>query len=265
MEPVKGFYSLVQFCPDFSRLEVANVGVVLFVPEMRFIKARMARSNLRPARLLGRSSFSADWLNAAKASLLERLEVAGDNFVTPEDLDRFVDTRANKLILTRPRPLKVRQPEAELDRLFAELVDRQEASTRKESTIAELDQAFRSPTLAGRIRFDHKFTVPVVNRDIEVPYAYRNGNWHLIKPVIFGTNHVERGLELATEGDLIQRRTDSKLIVVPDLSNQPLRRIDESRKVLTDLFSFYGVSAVWEEQRADLIRRVESEAHPIPT
>lgn len=132
MEPKKGFYSLVQFCPDHSRMEAANVGVVLFVPDARFIKARMVRNNLRPARLLGRASFDSDWLNAAKASLESRLEMVKDTFLTFNDLVRFAATRANKLVLTPPRPVKVHQPEEELEKLFAELVDRREGAAKEE-------------------------------------------------------------------------------------------------------------------------------------
>lgn len=265
MEPRKGFYSLVQFCPDHSRMEAVNVGVVLCVPEVRFIRARMARANMRAARLFGRGTFDPDWLNAAKASLEQRLEVAGDAFVVPEDLNRFVATRANKLVLTVPRPVKVVQPDEELERLFAELVDRRETPARREPLIPELEDAFHRPTLANRIMFNHKVTVPVVNRSLDVPYAYRNGEMHLVKPVLFCADPVDRGIELVTEGDLIQKRSETatKLIVVPDLSSQPSRRVQDVRKVLTDLFSFYEVRLVWEDQRQTFVNEVEHEAHPV--
>ena len=43
---------------------------------------------------------------------------------TLEDLQHFVDTRANQIILTQPRPMTLHQPpQAELVRLFRDLVD----------------------------------------------------------------------------------------------------------------------------------------------
>ena len=50
MTAQKGYYSLIQFYPNPSRLEAVNVGVVLFSPDAQFIAARMGRSNDRPAR-----------------------------------------------------------------------------------------------------------------------------------------------------------------------------------------------------------------------
>lgn len=36
---MKGYYSIIQYCPDLSRFEAANVGVLLFCPERAFLKA----------------------------------------------------------------------------------------------------------------------------------------------------------------------------------------------------------------------------------
>jgi hypothetical protein len=33
MNPIKGHYSIVQYCPDITRREMVNIGVVLLVPE----------------------------------------------------------------------------------------------------------------------------------------------------------------------------------------------------------------------------------------
>ena len=53
MNATKGYYSLVQYCPDVARQEAANVGVVLFCPELAFLEARLASSNHRIRRFFG--------------------------------------------------------------------------------------------------------------------------------------------------------------------------------------------------------------------
>ena len=45
--PVKGYFCLVQYCPDLARREVANVGVLLFSPEHDFLEARLVTGNQR--------------------------------------------------------------------------------------------------------------------------------------------------------------------------------------------------------------------------
>ena len=41
MNPVKGHYSIVQYCPDLARRETVNIGVVLLVPDREFLQTRM--------------------------------------------------------------------------------------------------------------------------------------------------------------------------------------------------------------------------------
>jgi hypothetical protein len=119
MSPTRGYYSLIQFCPDPARLEAANVGVVLFCPDLGFIKAKTARGNDRLRRFFRAESFDRRRVDAAKRAIVDRLNVEAERFKTPDDLRGFIDTRANDIVLTAPRPMRVsEEPEAELARLF---------------------------------------------------------------------------------------------------------------------------------------------------
>jgi len=119
----KGHYSLIQYCPDLSRLEAANVGVLLFCPERRFIQARVSHKNDRVRRFFGSGGWDGAQLNALRDSVVRRLEVERDSFRSVDDLQRFVALQANELQLTAPRPVKVFEPEEDLAKLFHELVD----------------------------------------------------------------------------------------------------------------------------------------------
>jgi len=123
MNATKGYYSLVQFYPDLSRLEAANVGVILHVPERGFIRARMASGNDRVRRFFsGQDIGELEHINFIKQALANRLEVERHLFKTPEDLQRFAEQQANDLLVTRPRFVKVTDPEQALESLFVELV-----------------------------------------------------------------------------------------------------------------------------------------------
>jgi hypothetical protein len=121
MDPKRGYYSLIQFCPDLSRLETVNVGVVLFCPEIRFIEARMSSNSDRARRLFGQDVQS-DRLRHAKAAMEARFRSDRKSFREVADLERFAQTRANDLLMTPPRPIKVLTPEAEIEALFKEMV-----------------------------------------------------------------------------------------------------------------------------------------------
>ncbi len=120
MKYKRGYYSLIQFCPDPSRLEAVNVGVVLLCPDADFIAARTSAGNQRAKKLVGSGELDKPALNLAKQAIEHRLEVDRASFKTHEDLRKFVDTRGNNLKLTTPRPIKVFDPSEDLDNLFAE-------------------------------------------------------------------------------------------------------------------------------------------------
>jgi hypothetical protein len=122
MTPTKGYYSLVQYCPDSFRMEVANVGILLFCPDLRFLDVKLAEGNDRVRRFFGRGNFDPQHLNDAKHALENRLRMDRDAFRTLEELTRFIETRGNSLVFTLPRPTKVFDPTTELDDLFNKLV-----------------------------------------------------------------------------------------------------------------------------------------------
>ena len=120
MRAQKGYYSVVQYCPDSSRLEVANLGVLLFVPEKRFVQARFSGGNDRVRRFFGKRDL--DFINHQKHALETRLTKDSDRFKTLSDLENFIAKRANEVVLTPPRSVKVTVAEEELKSLCERLV-----------------------------------------------------------------------------------------------------------------------------------------------
>jgi hypothetical protein len=101
------------------------VGVLLFSPEHHFLDVELSPSDDRVQRFFGREwDLDLERIRAMKASLQRRLRVEAERFRTLEDLEHFVATRANEIVLTPPRPIAVADPRADLASLFGELVDR---------------------------------------------------------------------------------------------------------------------------------------------
>jgi Protein of unknown function (DUF3037) len=74
MNPVKGHYSIVQYCPDLARRETVNIGVVLLVPERGFLQTRMVADNERVRHFFGNTGDDAKLLNDFKKSFAARIE-----------------------------------------------------------------------------------------------------------------------------------------------------------------------------------------------
>ena len=83
----RGYYCLIQYCPDPGRLEAANLGVLLFSPEVGFLDARMASTNERVRRFFGAASFEGWALDSAKDALRARLRTDRESFRSLEDLE----------------------------------------------------------------------------------------------------------------------------------------------------------------------------------
>ncbi len=116
--PQKGYYSLLQFCPDASRAEAVNVGVVLFCPDVGYRGVLTTKEHRRAEMLFGPESVVG--LDEATAAMRNR--IASETFRNVADFQHFVDTRANSLRLTRPRSVKVFDPDRALRTLFETLV-----------------------------------------------------------------------------------------------------------------------------------------------
>lgn len=120
-EVMTGYYSIVRYCPDMSRGEFVNVGVVLFVPSIGFFDYKLALSNYRVRRFFVEPSWNVVhqigmWLAGVKETRMDR-------FKDEKEFTEFVETRANDIQLSKPLWVKVtRTPTMELDRLYERLV-----------------------------------------------------------------------------------------------------------------------------------------------
>jgi hypothetical protein len=134
--PAKGYYSILQFVPDLERTEGANIGVVLFCPEKGFLKAQTVRGNDRVRkffRIRGYADLDIERINAYKTAFEERVNIETVRIYSLEDFRHFVDTRANHLLLTAPKPIKVINPQEELQALFERLVGGRKHRTTEQS------------------------------------------------------------------------------------------------------------------------------------
>lgn len=267
MTAKRGYYSLIQFCPDPSRAEAVNLGVLLFCPEARFIAARTAAGNQRATRLVGRTAIDSASLNAAKRAIERRLEVDREGFQTLQDLQHFVDTRANVLKLTAPRPVKVFDPEEDLRKLFEELVGGLARRKLPAAFPPELSDVFHRLEHQNRARLNWNVEIPIVRRGLRIPYAYRNGVWNLVRPKVFSNDEgpaIGQAQQLAVDGDLLRRHgTDDegekRLVVLTAF--EPGENVADLENRVADLFREYKVEAVRQRDVPEFLTEVEQQAH----
>ncbi|ELP33812.1 DUF3037 domain-containing protein [Rhodopirellula baltica] len=205
--PARGYYSLVQYCPDTSRLEVANIGVVLFCADHDFLQVRMTSNHSRINKMFGRGKRDLARLKVVKDGLESKLESGRRDLQGLEQLERFASLQVNNLQMTKFMPCRITTtPELELQHLFDHLVQTEselQAVSASDDLKCRMDTMFDQPDLRGLVRRNITVSVPILQREQEIPYAYQNGRLNLIAPLQFPkrTSSVEdKAARFAVEG-----------------------------------------------------------------
>jgi hypothetical protein len=246
MNSATGYYSLIQFCPDPSRLEAANVGVLLFSPKHCFLKARTASDNQRIRRFFGSEGHDWQRINSFKQGIEERIQVESGTIRTLPDLERFIAKRANRLRITPPRSMSVADPEKALDQLFRELVGGSLRSQLPKFS-KHLAELFTRAGVIRKIRTDlPPIAVPEFNRNVEIPFGFQAERFNLIQPVRFkaadAAHVIPTACRYAVEGRSLYENPNVEL---GDLQLIVLGRFpspdSESRGVVKKIFAEYKV------------------------
>ncbi len=186
MNIYRGYYSVLQYCPEPSRFEVANLGVALLCPDQQFFQARIGSGNERVTRFFDRSHYDIDRLNAYKHGLLDRL----NNGVEVSNLESFTQIAAmqvNAIVMTPPQFCRVEGNASKvLDKLFDDLVGEKKRKNNEAGLRKRLRDAFESEGLLGSIvRENVEVEIPAFGRVDEFPFAWQNGVLNLVQPVRF--------------------------------------------------------------------------------
>jgi hypothetical protein len=114
--------------------------------------------------------------------------------------------------------MKVLAPEADLRALFDEYLGGGVAKPRATSKSLRrvLGEKLDAAGLQSKIRRDLRVPVPVLGREIDVPFGFQNGRFNLITPVRFTAAHSAQAVTAsactwAVEGRSLFEHSDSKL------------------------------------------------------
>ena len=271
MTPAKGYYCLIQYCPDQTRLEAATIGVLLFCPERTFLKALTARDNRRIQRFFGREGHDWSRINSFKAAIEERLEVEQQELQSLTDLETFIALRANQFQITSPRPMRVNNPEEDLKRLYDEVVGGPHRKQPTQSFQRYVGDRLFKAGLQSKVRTNIEVDVPVFNRKVSIPYGFQNGRFNLIKPVRFQATSPDQAMSTAcryaAEGRSLWENPHPalgplKLVIVGKFRQQHPQTKDDVSRILTVMDSHVDLLATSELDR--LIDEIRTTGKDIP-
>lgn len=261
----KGYYSLVQFCPDASRLEMVNVGVLVFCPALNFLEVKLDHAHSRINKLFGQQDW--DFIEKQKLAIQSRLRADKSLFRSLQDLNDYISRRANAMQISPARPLKAEDPWLELDRLFDQLVEAPRRATvqRRRRIDAQLNEVFQSKGVSSMLERAVEVDIPALKRPLRAPYGFQNGRFNLIEPVQFenlpSTAVFAKASRQAVEGQFVYEHSDPdhgplKLVVVANFGpNQE----DDFRRVHT-IFDKHSVDLYTLDRIDPLVREIKASA-----
>ncbi len=241
MNAHKGWFSIVQFCPDPNRLESANIGVLLFCPALRFLDVRLSSDNHRITKFFGPLKSDRHFVDLFKKGLVDRVRKERPRIVDLQQLLDFVDRRANQVRISPPRSIRITEPVKQLNDLFAELVG--EVPKRESSVSDRLAKSLEKPALEPKLYKSIPITVPIDGRELHVPYAFQNGRFNLIQPVRFRSEDpLPTAYKYAVEGDSIYETVHRdfgklKLLVVGSFRSKN----DENKQIVSRVLENHHV------------------------
>jgi hypothetical protein len=266
--PTRGYYSLIQFCPDICRLEAANIGVVLLCPEQGFFDLKVTGNNDRVRRFFGLEGVQLSRVSDARRALESRFRTEQERFKTAEDLMQFSRSLGGNLLVTDPRPVKVYDAAEELENLFTTLVGAREGN---HGGRIELRQRVRltldeRPALKGKLLYNQRVRVPESGVVLRAPVAFKNGSLNLIASLSINSNTLNQAHILAVSGDLLRKHVeelDTPTELWITLGN-PVHDTDEERQnqaLALKLFHEYKLPVYREDRLDELADAVEARVH----
>jgi hypothetical protein len=155
------------------------------LPGRGFLKAATIGNNSRIIRFFGSEGHDWERINTLKKGLEDRLSQAATEILTLDDLQQFIATRANLFQITPPRPMKVVDPQKDLEELYQQVFGVPVKRGNKTSFRKLVRTRLLQPGLESRIAQDLKVKVPALGKTIDIPYGYQNGRFNLINLVRF--------------------------------------------------------------------------------
>ncbi|MDR2169695.1 MAG: DUF3037 domain-containing protein [Planctomycetaceae bacterium] len=185
---MQGYYSLIQYCPDWTRLEVCNLGVLLFCPEHKYLEVEMVQQCEKKIHAILGKNHSLEHIATFKNSFAKRIYAERKNITVLDDFKKFIACRANSFLITEPRSIMVTTPQDELSELFTEIFGKVPVAKKEKrpSIKYELFNVLQKKigdnlnNLVARYLPEIEIPVPGVHRTIRPCAGFINDSFNLI-------------------------------------------------------------------------------------
>lgn len=118
---MKGYYAIIQWCPDAHRGELINIGIILACEARAYIGARFLQTHDRLLRAFG-DSLDTALLYGAIQNMQSYIDRNSEQLCEHAEFADLGKVHRNNIVLSPPRPFLVEDPETVLEQLYDRLV-----------------------------------------------------------------------------------------------------------------------------------------------
>lgn len=236
-----GYYSIIQYLHDESRAERVNVGLMLIAAPLASPMVRIASDNDRPRKLFALDHDEIALLRSQKGQLARRINCEGLKLCSYEGLDHFQAELGGPFRLTEPQFVDVEELESTFKELYEDFVGEPRTRAQSHEATKKLSRSLRDffgrPDFKDKVRTDYSVDIPGMEKQLQVPYALKNGVLTLVRPqglAVDAGRVRNEALRFAAEAKLI---TETKIgglqvcieVVMPSVSGPDASLLDELR------------------------------------
>lgn len=255
-----GFYSLIQFVPDSERAEGANVGVLVFCPEVK--PGIVAAHSARPPHL--RDLCKQPPTERELAQLISSLEQRLRND-SPSDLPAFIKAlgrEAGKLRAISPRAVPMVDLPTTAQELCSRLVGEAPHRERSPRQIPAIEALRDEPGMADLIQRGGE--VPVAGKIIKPSYVWQNGKPNVVVNTRLRDDQsaTEAAYQWGAKGHMLLEKpvdaTPRQLAVVTTIEKQVTPK---ARDEIGAIFKEFAVDWVRPDTLDAYVGRIRREVH----
>ena len=270
-----GFYSLIQYCPNETVGEVANIGVLLFVPESGYVDVRVTPTNQRVAHIFGGGIHKYNTLQRYKEGLSEWVKVEHRKFAELESAKKFLASNANRIAFTPIRGIVCANGgQKMLDTLFMDFfpeeMTQQAERTQRIPTFAKkrffktLREKF-GKDIGSRLAILPEFEIASLEHRIQPVFAFQNDHFNIVFSQPFDarrySEQIGYGLLISNEMKTARERYWKKSYPII-LGRIPMTHGSLSHQI-AETFKRYNIS--FYDNESVLIDYIGKEAKPLPS
>lgn len=192
-ELVSYSYTVLRYVHDIVTGEFLNVGVVLYCPELKYLRAKTRKKTARLTHCFKGANASA--VKHAIRQLEEEIRGSAkgldsffpDKSTTAQDFAfRVLPHDDSSLQWSQLGAGRTRDPNRELDRLFDRLVARYDSHNDNRKTESDVWRHFSRALDRRRISANwQKKTIASAADSVTFEHAVKNGRWHCLEPLSF--------------------------------------------------------------------------------